>query len=227
MAILALLAILIYMKITLIDIITCHMWPVNLIYGFDIQKYLCDLFYVFLARAFKPQNQLFELVSSGCGEQVAVCPGADECSPWIGNATSLLRAKELRVVQKFKWLPKSFISIVSQSCVAVQQLCNTFLKQLLKKPQLCLNHSWPALCFSPFLSWRCSYGCSLPVLTIFLGLWLISLFRGCRIIHIKITPTSGLGLRGLTCFWLGFIGSGSFSGVSLTSLAPVLIIKLK
>lgn len=78
------------------------MWPVNLIYGFDIQKYLCDLFYVFLARAFKPQNQLFELVSSGCGEQVAVCPGADECSPWIGNATSLLRAKELRVVQKFK-----------------------------------------------------------------------------------------------------------------------------
>lgn len=102
MAILALLAILIYIKITLIDIITCHMWPVNLIYGFDIQKYLCDLFYVFLARAFKPQNQLFELVSSGCGEQVAVCPGADECSPWIGNATSLLRAKELRVVQKFK-----------------------------------------------------------------------------------------------------------------------------
>lgn len=56
--------------------------------------------FVFFARAFKPQNQLFELASRGCGE--AVYPGADECSPWIGNATSLLTAKELRIGQKVK-----------------------------------------------------------------------------------------------------------------------------
>lgn len=131
------------------------------------------------------------------------------------NATSLLTAEELRMVQKFKWLLESFNS-VSQSCVAVQQLCSPWLRHNCQK-----SHKPQLTCFvlQPFPQLEiASSDCSIPVLTIFLGLWLISLFRACRIIHIKITPSSeawferlevwGFYCRGLCKFQ--DVGLGSF-----------------
>lgn len=104
---------------------------------------------------------------------------------------------------------------VSQSCVAVQQLCSPWLRHSCQK-----SHKPQLTCFvlQPFPQLEiASSDCSIPVLTIFLGLWLISLFRACRIIHIKITPSSGAWFERLEVWGFYCRGLCMFQDVGLGS----------